>query len=159
MVLKIAHQVVRTSCSRVSRRSAPDPHPSPKKWLFADLGADSLDSVSAPAVQSGEWQVFHALRGEHLGAAPRSSVWETWFRRRSVQFATKSAMNQKLSWHPAALPSVCRSRGLSGSPERSRPKQRTDTVVARDGESRPWMDSDAHHAARARKKCVSAEVR
>jgi hypothetical protein len=40
---------------------------------------------------------------------------------------------QKFSWHPAAPPSLYRSRGLSGSPERSRLKPRTDTVVALDG--------------------------
>src|SRR5688500_17847330 len=39
MVLKIAHQVVRTSCSRVSRRSAPDPHPSAKKIHMASCRA------------------------------------------------------------------------------------------------------------------------
>jgi hypothetical protein len=39
MVLKIAHQVVRTSCSRAPRRSARDPHPSPKKILTASCRA------------------------------------------------------------------------------------------------------------------------
>jgi hypothetical protein len=42
MVLKIAHQVVRTSCSRGPRRSAGDPHESPKnkKWVSVNLVAN-----------------------------------------------------------------------------------------------------------------------
>jgi hypothetical protein len=72
MVLKIAHQVERTSCSRVPQRPDGDPRPSQKN--------------------------------SH-GPLPRRSP-------------------------------IYRSRGLSGSSEHSRPKQRTDTAVALDGGNR-----------------------
>lgn len=115
----------------LTRRRESAPPPTRGAGPFASPASSDHPIESRRLILTPRAAHLHPWRGCKLPKIAHQVMWSTFSgaRRRHPLIHIPP---KKFPWHPAALQSLCRSRGFSGSPKRSRPKRPTDTAAAPD---------------------------